>query len=319
MRRVKELVNAKEIVLLVPEQVIHEYQRDRRKVAEETREHLLQAGKYAPSAHLVLGKNKRVVKKVTKTVKEVRGAFEKLIKKYDEQIENECTEADKLLKQLFKKARILPDSETILKKAKNRYIKGNPPRKNNFSYGDAIIWEILLQDATSEALTVISRDSDYTEMQKGKKALNSFLRTEWGKKTQKNIDFFESLGEFVNVRDKKQTIKREIVEEEKLPYVRAADGVIYGTAVNPILGTASVQGIASSASAVISPISDGMGVYNVLNTPMTEPYLTVSAFNHSGIAYCPYCGEKDPCPRAEDVIFASSRRCKKCGKSINLY
>ena len=315
LRRLVKLVESKAIVLILPEQVLHEYQRERRKVAEETREVLLETSKQTPSAHLVLGKNKREVKAVTKAVKNTRQALDNLITKYDEQIEAEGTEADKLIKRLFNKSKKISGSEDIVTMAYSRYMKGNPPRKNNHSYGDAIVWEGLLKESTGESLTLISRDSDYTEKQKGKKALNTFLKSEWKQRTTHSINFFESLGEFINHFDKKETIRQEIVDKEKESF-RFGNLHLNGVStVNPAR-MESYGALSASSSGLIN--ADAFSAFIPNYTSAWDSVYPWRNAVSTSIAYCPYCGTADPIPTNAWTFTLSGRMCKKCGKGISL-
>ncbi len=326
LRRLTALVQSKEITLLLPEQVVHEYQRQRRKVAEETRELLLEASKYAPFAHLVLGKEKREVKSVSRAVKEVKDSIAELVKKYDEQIESEDTEADKLIKRLFKKAKRFEESDELIKRAHSRYLKGNPPRKTDHSYGDAIVWEVLLEEAVGESLTLISKDSDYTERQKGKKALNSFLKGEWAQKSTHGISFYESLGEFINHFDKKETIKKEIVEEEKisssngLPRVYygggTATGVYYGGGTVPMGPTGPTGYGGATETLFYSSINGSTQPTSIFGWGSGTQGVSITSLNQ--VSFCPYCGISAPLSSNGSATIIPSRACKGCGRNISV-
>ena len=95
-------------------------------------------------------------------------------------------------------------------------MKGNPPRKSDHSYGDAIIWETLLKEGKNDNLVLITKDGDFAEIHKGKPAISQFLFVEWRIKTKKKkrVVLYKSLAEFVNSFNKKETIKKEIVQKE---------------------------------------------------------------------------------------------------------
>lgn len=64
---------------------------------------------------------------------------------------------------------------------------------------------------------MITKDSDFIEIHKNKPIINHFLYVEWRIKTKKKkkVILYKSLAEFVNTFNKKEVIKKEIVQKEK--------------------------------------------------------------------------------------------------------
>ena len=323
LRRLAELVSSGEVVLIVPEQVVNEYRRQRRKVAEETRELLIQMSKYAPSGHMVLGKKRREVKAVNRAIKDTKKAVKNLVEKYDEQIEEETTEADKLIKRLFKKAKKLPDSEEILERAHKRFLRGDPPRKSDYSYGDAIVWEILLEKGSDDGLTMITRDGDYTEPHKGKKALKSFLVSEWEAKTKQKVQYRETLGELINSLDRKETITKEVVEKERQGYVDIPEGMVFrGLGGSPVgVATMGRGTFISSASLPVSSFistaaANPGGFVTYAPTAFYAGGGNSSVYGASGnVRFCPYCGTENPI--SNGGAFVVSKSCRSCGRTLD--
>lgn len=328
LRRLTELVKSGDVTLLLPEQVRQEYERNRDKIAERTREHLVKISEQqiSPAMPLMMG-SKREVKMAQAAIKraqiEVRDAIQKLLQKFDEQVEQETSAADKLIATLFKKARLIKETDETIAKAEHRFLKGNPPRKSDRSYGDAIVWEALLANAAPEPLTLITRDSDYTEKRKGKKVVKSFLFKEWRLKSSHKLNFFDSLGEFINHFDKKETVKKEVVEKEKekassyvdantwarlasdnfnLPTTAAANNISSFRLPLPVAGFGSTIYTADSAIGIGG--IDGIGY---------------ASFGRPNVSYCPHCGKKDPLPDTSSYYQAWGMRrdvCKYCNKTI---
>ena len=160
-------------------------------------------------------------------------------------------------------------------------MRSNPPRKNDHSYGDAIVWEAILEYAIDKDLVLITRDNDYIEKFGGEDDLHTFLKDEWSRKTKKKIKFYKSLGQFINDFEKQPKVKEEIVQKEtEKPIVQG----FYDIPVSSISSTSFL---------------------NPSNTFLNQAYTTVSASSlinsdtigfsstviNAGI-YCPYCKTK---------------------------
>lgn len=276
--------SGKRMVLLIPEQTEQEYFRNKNNVIEETRNKLLAQRKQLQfKPPILLDRSRNQAKKVLKKLKELGKACGDFIDYYDKEVEKEKTDADILIKRIFIKGKIIKEDKQILEKAYQRYLKGNPPRKNDNSYGDAIIWESLLANVIDDDLTIISRDSDFADIWKSDKVLKYFLIKEWKNKSKKKIKFFGSLAEFVRSINKKSKIKEGVVRSEK---------------EKPL----SLSATTSSVVFAGSPLAEGT-VYRVQPPPFAIPMesarlnsyvnsaLIDSTFRGK-VGFCPYCGSK---------------------------
>lgn len=217
LKELIKLIERKKIILLLPSQTKQEYFRNRRKIAEITRSALVKQSKISSMIPAVIDKEAKEVKDVLNNTKNLTKSYKVLIDKYDREVEKEKTDADLLISELFSKhARVIKESEDIVLAAYKRYMKGNPPRKSDHSYGDAIIWETLLRESENDDLVLITKDGDFIEIHKGKPEINQFLFVEWKIKTKKKkkVKLYKSLAEFVNTFNKKEVIKKEIVQKE---------------------------------------------------------------------------------------------------------
>jgi len=296
LKVLKKLLNKKKLILLIPQQTIEEYIRMRGSVVEETRRELLLKQKDFKSIVTPNTKNWKKAEKIKEKVKAVKIAYSGLIKEYDKKIIEEKTDADILIKNIFDLGRQLKESKSILKKSYVRYMKGNPPRKSNYSYGDAIIWELLLKNAIKDNLAIITRDRDFITEQKGEKVLNIFLQKEWEKKTNKKINLFTSLGKFINQFEKKIVVKKEIVEEEERRSQRMEDHF-----------KVSFEGTRMSDN----PFSS----FDLLSS-----YNYDSSFRQ--IKFCPFCGkdiEKEIKTSSQISVFTSTHMftCPYCKNVFN--
>ena len=121
---------------------------------------------YAEAQHL-----SDLLKKTTKTHKQ-------LLDKVETDIRNKNLLADRLLKDIFDRGKVLPRNSKTDKMASLRMQIGNPPGKGK-SVGDAINWLTLLKEVPSEKdIHIISEDGDFFSLfDKG--APNPFLGNEW--------------------------------------------------------------------------------------------------------------------------------------------
>lgn len=298
-----KLIEAKKVILLLPQQTKEEYYRNRRSVAEETRKALIEQSRQSSLIPAIFDKDVKEIKDVKKYNKSLSDSYKKLITKYDKDVEKEKTHADILINKLFSLATQIPETDEIITKAYKRYMKGNPPRKSDHSYGDAITWESLMEISTIDNLAIITKDSDYIETTKNEKVLHSFLAVEWKNKASKNkkITLYASLAEFVNtLSPKKDQIKKEIIQQEKLDI--QPTGVFAVTKDNGLMDifTASLNQISPQSFQNIRQSS----------TLVSRGYSSMNKF------YCPYCGSEI----IEAVMFSifNNHHCHKCNKTFTL-
>ena len=209
-----ELINKKKVELILPRQVLDEFQRDKFIVAKEFAENLKNLSK-AEIKVPIFFKNYQKVKDLKKYSKKIQSTNKKILEEYNKRIINPRSKINSKIKKIFSLAAKVNEDSYIIEKAYYRTLKGNPPRKNNKSFGDAIIWETILDKLIDENLKIISGDSDFSS-DINKEQLNEFLEYEWSEKSKKNIELFTNLGDFINTFTKKRTVKKEIIEEERV-------------------------------------------------------------------------------------------------------
>ena len=136
-------------------------------------------------------------------------AMSKLVANVNERARTEELAADHLIKDIFRKSKVVETSEGIIAKAKRRTEIGNPPGKSG-SLGDAINWEcVLSQLGFFEELCFISRDADYaSRLDPGR--FNEFLRREINEQAC-SVAFFPSLSAFL--KDRFPQVRVEAFEE----------------------------------------------------------------------------------------------------------
>jgi len=138
-----------------------------------------------------------------------------LINRVDEAISKNQLEADKLLEELWAKAKELPVDEQVVSKAERRISLRNPPGKQ-VSLGDAIHWESFLETNIGlYSLDIVSRDEDFqSELRPGK--IKSVLEEEWrgGQGSWAELTLFTSLSSFFRERFPQIKLSDEVQKNE---------------------------------------------------------------------------------------------------------
>lgn len=121
--------------------------------------------------------------------------LEALIEKASADAKNLDLPADTLILDLMRSVEILPVGQQILEAARVRYDRGNPPGKSG-SYGDAIVWESLLEShPEGEDLHLVTNDQDYISPLDSTE-LHQFLLRDWRERMRSDVVLHSSLTDF---------------------------------------------------------------------------------------------------------------------------
>lgn len=203
LEKLIELINLKKIEVILPKQVIDEFERDKDIIFKNFTEENF---KEIKTPGFLSGKNQKI-KNVNKGINSIKVDYEK-------KFYNKKSKINILLKKIFDLS-IRPDEEKeILTLAHYRTLRGNPPRKGNQSFGDAIIWETLLDKFSDKDLVIISGDNDFSSDDGNKSKIHPFLKKEWFSKNKRTVDLMNNLGQFINQMTKNDTITKDVIEEE---------------------------------------------------------------------------------------------------------
>lgn len=194
MQKMLHAMASRELKVLLTDQVVDEYWRNREGVIAEALKKFRQGRAPNQFPRLVHGYDE------LREIRKLSADLDKLVVKLAEIVEaaagDELLLADKLVAKVFQGAEVLPVTDQVLVAARSRFDRGNPPGKNQ-SYGDAINWECLVRrTSTGEDLFVISGDGDFSsKLRPG--AISQFLSREWAAVADRGkIELFDTIGSF---------------------------------------------------------------------------------------------------------------------------
>lgn len=130
--------------------------------------------------------------------KELQVLVKSITEKVDADILAKALLADKLISDIFSRAKIIETTSELFSVANMRMAIGNPPGKNS-SIGDAINWTILLSNVPNkEPLHIISEDGDfYSSLNED--AVHPFLEEEWRRRKESRLYVYRTLSAFTKV------------------------------------------------------------------------------------------------------------------------
>lgn len=194
LSKLAELVAMGEVTLLITDQILDEFYRNREQRIEGALKSFYSQAfnaqlpqiceDYGEAGHL------------RTALKEYEQAHNALVEKISIDIKAKNLSADRLLHSFFDQGTKLAIDTNLVEKARLRMNVGNPPGKNN-SLGDAINWECLLTAVPDGSdLFLISGDKDFSSPL-AEEDLSGFLQDEWGKRKRSTIYFYRRLSSFL--------------------------------------------------------------------------------------------------------------------------
>lgn len=187
------LIDSGDITLLLPDQVIDEFYRNRDNKIND-------ALKGLKSQKLNLQfpqvcKDYSEYEKLRELQKEYENHHSDLLDKINDDISKETLKADKTVKELFESSRKIEVDSNLIETAKTRMAVGNPPGKKG-SIGDAINWEALLSEIPIlEDLHFVTDDKDYFS-NLNSNVFDNFLLKEWQRRNNSDLIYYKKLSEF---------------------------------------------------------------------------------------------------------------------------
>jgi hypothetical protein len=222
LEKLKTLLTDKKVELVLPSQTREEYSKHFKERVDQAKDKLKEKVTQISLPKELKGKKKdkytKEEKEISEKIDAINAELKKLVVKRTIELKKHLESVEKLLKEIFKLATTLEDNDEIVLKAVIRQAKGLPPKKDNFKFGDSIIWETLKAYIRTESISIVSSDPDFSEPdKKGKPAkVNKILKAEWKKHTKKEIILYSLLGHFVNSIEKENPISSETIKKEAI-------------------------------------------------------------------------------------------------------
>lgn len=220
LEKLKKLIIDKKVELILPSQTKKEYLKHFKDRIYQARKKLKEPITPIALPNELKSKKKekytKEEKEISEKIEDINDKLRNLISKRSIELQKHLENVGRLIKDIFNLSIIIEDNDEIVLKAVVRQVKGLPPKKDNFKFGDAIIWETLKAYIGTESIAIVSSDPDFSEPNKtGKPAkINKILKTEWKKHTKKEITLYSLLGYFVNKIEKENPINSETIKKE---------------------------------------------------------------------------------------------------------
>lgn len=217
LKNLNKFIESGKFKLILLKQIEDEFIRNKNSNSAIYGDHILnfQKGLEVEFRIPYLIKSSKKIEQIKNTIKKLKILKEEAVEDYKNRVFNPGSKINQQLNKLFSQASRTTESDLILQHARFRTLRGNPPRKNNVSFGDAIIWETILDQCVDDDLIIISGDGDFeSEIECGE--MHELLSAEWKRKTEKNLTLYKELGSFINKysEKKKKPIEKETIEEE---------------------------------------------------------------------------------------------------------
>jgi hypothetical protein len=193
LKKLAVVLEQRKAVLLLPEQVVDEFGRNRASTIAQAlkalREQTLTFRFPEFCKHYPQYAQLRALQR------KYSALHHELLESVNAGIEKEDLLADQTIRALFQNAQHLAISPDVLERTRVRCERGNPPGKAG-SFGDAINWELLLEHApVREDLHFISDDRDFASPLGGG-MFDPFLGAEWERTKGSHVRFFGTVSAF---------------------------------------------------------------------------------------------------------------------------
>lgn len=190
LKKLNILIRQQKIKLLLTDQVIDEFNRNRENKIADAIKHLKDQRFNLQFPQLC--KDYDEYERLREYQKQYEKEHNALLSKMSEDIKNRTLKADTIITELFSSGQQILTTDEILLAARLRMDIGNPPGKNG-SLGDAINWEALLNTALEEEeIYFITDDKDYCSSINSE-AFNEFLLREWNQKKKSQVIYHKQL------------------------------------------------------------------------------------------------------------------------------
>lgn len=219
LRKLRVLLDRGELKLLLPNQVVDEFHRNRDGKISDALKNF--------AAHRLNVQFPQLAKDYEeyRQLRQLQNAHEKvhtkLMARLKEDAANHDFKADFIIRELFEASTHLPITPEIINGARHRLIVGNPPGKKE-SHGDAINWEALLAHGAPDDLYFVSEDNDYSSpVDEG--SFNSFLANEWDVRNNSEVFLYKRLSQFFGEKFPQIKLATELEKELLIKALKTTD------------------------------------------------------------------------------------------------
>lgn len=218
LHKLIKLINDEEIQLILSQNVLDEFYKNRIKKIYATTSNLEKSNQIPLPT--LLKQYKEECEEFRNAQSELKKRYTTLKNKLVEDVKSEQLSADRIIREIFNISKIIPVDWKISRIAQQRFLRRLPPRKNdnNDSVGDAINWETLkCSISENEDLHIISGDGDFWDSIEGQNDIAKyFLAKEWKDEKNGNLYIYANIKDFF---DKKFASYNFIVDSEKTQYI----------------------------------------------------------------------------------------------------
>ncbi len=188
----------REVTLLITDQIIDEFYRNREQRIEGSLKSFY-GQIFNPQLPQICENYPEEAERLRSALKEYEQAHSVMVARMAIDIKAKNLQTDQIIHSFFANGHKVELSPAIIDRARLRMGVGNPPGKNN-SLGDAINWECLLNIVPDQSdLFLISGDKDYSSPLSDDE-LSGFLQDEWERRKQSKIHFYRRLSAFFKDR-----------------------------------------------------------------------------------------------------------------------
>jgi predicted nucleic acid-binding protein len=181
LAKLVDLVKSGKVTLLVPQQVMDEFWRNREGVIADALKRFRESKAQATIPNVLRSYPSAL--KLRQAVDAVNEMVRDLTLQVTADIHSNALKADQIISELFSSSEVHTVPEPVVSRARLRVDLGNPPGKKG-SMGDAINWEWLIQSQVPDGvreIVIVSGDGDFeSELSKGE--LREFLLREWNER-----------------------------------------------------------------------------------------------------------------------------------------
>jgi predicted nucleic acid-binding protein len=181
------------IVLVLPEQVVQEFWRNREAKIADALSRLRDQKLNLQFPQIC--KDSALYSAMRTAQKDYERIHGQLVAELTRAASQRQLKADKVIEELFRYASRFPLQDALIARAQLRINLGNPPGKNG-SLGDAVNWETLLEHVPNEKdLYFVSDDKDFRSAIDDTQ-FSQFLAGEWRQKKSSDLRYYSRLSGF---------------------------------------------------------------------------------------------------------------------------